>query len=205
MNRAAAAQPAPRKGELSGDRLLEIAAVLFRDQGYASTTMRDIAQAAGMKAGSLYYHFQSKDQILDLVLERGLGEAIDNLETALAALPPTATFAERLGAAVTAYLRTMAEFGVYTVASRQLLNSIPESIREKHLARRGDLDQIWADLLEEGRRSGAIPKKPSPGIVRLFLLGALNWSSEWIDPQRKSAEELGRIATDFFLNGLTKD
>jgi AcrR family transcriptional regulator len=205
MNRAATAQRAPRKRELSGDRLLEVSAILFRDHGYSLTTMRDIAQAAGMKAGSLYYHFQSKDQILDKVLERGISEAIHSFKVSLAKLPPNAPFAEKLTAAVVAHLRTTAELGTYTVASRQLLNQIPDVIREKHLAMRDEYDRMWSALLDEGKVCGAIKPKANFALVRLFLLGAINWSTEWYDPKRKSPEELGAIAADFFLNGLSHD
>lgn len=202
MKRSAAPQPTPRKGELSGDRLLEISATLFRDQGYASTTMRDIAEAAGMKAGSLYYHFQSKDQILDLVLARGMGETMRAFQAALDSMPKDAPFKKRLTAAVAAHLRTVVEFGTYTVASRQLLNQAPEAVREKTLAMRDEYDRMWKNLLNEGRARGEISPKANFGIARLYLLGALNWSSEWIDPSRKSVDELAKIAVDFFLNGL---
>ncbi|OYX21679.1 MAG: hypothetical protein B7Z09_00165 [Brevundimonas diminuta] len=104
---ASTASTAPRKGELSSSRLLELAADLFRENGYAATTMRDIADAGGMKAGSLYYHFSSKDEILDGVLERGIGEAIRGFEAAMAALPPDATFDARVQAATTAHLAMM--------------------------------------------------------------------------------------------------
>ena len=48
------------------------AARLFRHEGYYATTMRDIAQESGIEAGSIYYHFRSKDQILSEVLDIGV-------------------------------------------------------------------------------------------------------------------------------------
>ncbi|MEP4861455.1 MAG: helix-turn-helix domain-containing protein, partial [Alphaproteobacteria bacterium] len=46
------------------DGVLDIAARLFREQGYGSVSLRKIADAAGIKAGSIYYHFGSKDEIV---------------------------------------------------------------------------------------------------------------------------------------------
>jgi AcrR family transcriptional regulator len=204
MSQSATQPVQARKGELSGDRLLEISATLFRERGYASTTMRDIANAAGMKAGSLYYHFQSKDQILDLVLERGISEAIRGFNAAIAQFPADSPFEQRLQAVVTAHLRTVVEFGTYTVASRQLLSQVPEELRERHLAMRREYDILWRRLLDEAAGRGEIRPTADYGIVRLFLLGALNWSSEWLDPRKKSIEELGKIATDLFLHGLDR-
>lgn len=193
---------AARKGELSGARLLELAADLFREHGYAVTTMRDIAEAAGMKAGSLYYHFSSKDEILDQVLERGIGETIRGFEAALAQLGPDADFAARFRAAVTAHLRTVAEYGTYTVASRQLLKHIPEPMHQKHVAMRLHYDELWRDLLHEGVQAGVLSKDADLSLIRLFLLGSLNWTSEWLDPTKKSYDELGAMAADLFLKGL---
>ena len=59
------------KSERTREGILSAAARLFRYEGYHATTMRDIAQEAGIEAGSIYYHFQSKDQILSDVLDLG--------------------------------------------------------------------------------------------------------------------------------------
>src|ERR1700722_7215612 len=52
--------------------VLFAAATLFRDQGYKETTLRDIANALGMQAGSLYYHYSSKEEMLQAVLDEGI-------------------------------------------------------------------------------------------------------------------------------------
>ncbi|MDP1940010.1 MAG: helix-turn-helix domain-containing protein, partial [Gallionella sp.] len=57
------------KSQVSRDLILRVAAQLFRQQGYSATTLRQIAEKAGMKAGSIYYHFDSKTAILDEILE----------------------------------------------------------------------------------------------------------------------------------------
>ena len=60
------------KSEKSRDSILEAAAKLFRRQGYSATTLRQIAAMAEIKAGSIYYYFDSKEAILEEVLHRGL-------------------------------------------------------------------------------------------------------------------------------------
>ncbi|MEP4559632.1 MAG: helix-turn-helix domain-containing protein, partial [Nitratireductor sp.] len=54
------------------DGVLDIAARLFREQGYGSVSLRKIADAAGIKAGSIYYHFGSKDEIVAAILDAGI-------------------------------------------------------------------------------------------------------------------------------------
>lgn len=52
------------------ERILEEALTLFSNKGYAATTMRDIADAVGMKAASLYNHFKGKWELFDALIER---------------------------------------------------------------------------------------------------------------------------------------
>ena len=66
----AAAVETPAVPEATRDQILVEAARLFRHQGYAATTLRQIADAAGIKAGSIYYHFEGKDDIA--AIYRGL-------------------------------------------------------------------------------------------------------------------------------------
>ena len=65
------------KAEISGERLLQVAAHLFRQRGYLATNVREIARAANMKSGSIYYHYPSKEALLDtLARTRDQGVAI---------------------------------------------------------------------------------------------------------------------------------
>ena len=73
-------------------RILDAAAKTFRDKGYSATRLADIAAAAGTKAGSLYYHFDSKEQLLDAVLERGHGRVAKTVRERIDMLGPTASF-----------------------------------------------------------------------------------------------------------------
>ena len=67
------------KSERTREGILSAAARLFRYEGYYATTMRDIAQESGIEAGSIYYHFQSKDQILSEVLDIGVRQLYEKV------------------------------------------------------------------------------------------------------------------------------
>ena len=49
-------------------RILDIAVDLFIEQGYAGTSVRDISERLGMTKGSLYYHFASKEEVLNALV-----------------------------------------------------------------------------------------------------------------------------------------
>lgn len=84
------------KSALSEKRVLDAAAKIFRDHGYAGTTMRIIADEANMQAGSIYYHFGSKDQLLSAVLDQGINILIDSVKSALDELPENASNRRRI-------------------------------------------------------------------------------------------------------------
>ena len=60
------------KSEVGREGILDAAASLFRQRGYGAVSLRSIAQAAGIKAGSIYYHFASKDEIVTEILNAGI-------------------------------------------------------------------------------------------------------------------------------------
>jgi AcrR family transcriptional regulator len=72
-----------RKGELTAERILDAAESLFAANGYAGTTLRDVASAVGLRTPSLYNHFASKDALYAAVLKRGIGPLLDTLSRAV--------------------------------------------------------------------------------------------------------------------------
>ena len=98
-------------------RVLDAAAALFVAQGYAATTLRQIAAAAGIKAGSIYHHFDSKETIFVTVLADGMTVMRDAFETVHARTAGFDDAADRLRAHVRAHLGAVFEHGPYTTAT----------------------------------------------------------------------------------------
>ena len=65
-----------------------------------------------------------------------------------------------------------------------------------------ELDALWAQLLEEGYQEGAVSQLGKGGLARVFMLGALSWSTEWMDISRKPSDELADVVTALFLGGI---
>ncbi|MBS4101211.1 TetR/AcrR family transcriptional regulator [Tsukamurella paurometabola] len=72
--------PSARRAEV-----LSLSAKLFAENGYRATTVRDIADAAGILSGSLYHHFDSKESMLDEILRDFLDRLFGEYRTVLAA------------------------------------------------------------------------------------------------------------------------
>src|ERR1700730_3001514 len=99
-------------------QLLDAAARLFRERGFHATSMRDIAKAVGMLSGSIYYHFDSKEEMLLAVYQEGKRRVAEAVDAAVAA--ETAPW-QRLEAACAAHLGALIAHRDYTQVMIQTL------------------------------------------------------------------------------------
>ena len=182
--------------------ILDTAARLFREEGYAATSLRDIAAECGMKAGSLYYHFASKDAIIAEVLRIGVERVSDHVRQSVKALPADADARTLLHTAVRAHLSALLELHDYTSANVRIFGQVPAAVRDAHIATRDAYERFWATLLRRCARAGGWDPRRKLRLTRLFLINALNGSLEWFTDGRASVEELAHELTELFLDGL---
>lgn len=191
------------KSAISQKRVLDAAAKIFRDYGYAGTTMRAIADEADLKAGSIYYHYKSKEDLITAVLDLGIHSVTDSVVSALESLPETATARERIEAAIRAHLSAIIQNGDYTLATRRVFGQVPEAIRIRNTRLRDSYAGIWQKILSDARERGEFHTPVSLTLVRLFILGALNWTIEWYKPGGRSIDDVAREFTAFVLDGVS--
>ncbi len=194
--------PAP-EGVTQG-RILAEAARLFKHRGYAATPLRDIAAAAGIKAGSIYYHFESKEAILGEVLDRGMQLVFDLVRQRVDALPVTATGLDRVGACIEGHLWGMLHHGDFTTANIRMYGQLPASAKNRNRTIRLAYAAYWDRLLDAAIAAGELRADTSPVMMRLFMIGALNWTAEWYNPQRGAFSDFARQMTAFVFEGLVQ-
>jgi AcrR family transcriptional regulator len=190
-----------RKSDRTRQTILDAAALLFRDQGFRATTLRQIAGAAEIKAGSVYYYFTSKDQILDEVMEHGIRVVYDAVETAVSALPECASGRKRLETAMATHLYTLLQYGNYTSANIQNFRHASRAAQDRNRAIRRDYSEYWNGLFQFAQSKGDIGEDIDLSIARLFLLGTLNWTIEWYDPKGDSTDVLAEKFCGLFFEG----
>ena len=181
---------------------LNAAAKLFRKQGYAATTLRQIGDATGIQAGSIYYHFRSKEEILDKVLDTGIRVVMDEVKKRVDALPPGASARDRIDAAIEGHLVGLLQHGDFTSANIRTYGQISAGPKKRNRAIRAVYANYWDKLLEDGRKRGELRSDINVSVLRLFVIGALNWTVEWIDPQRGSVEKLIRDISSIVFDGI---
>jgi AcrR family transcriptional regulator len=189
---AAPASPAAPSESGARRQILDAAAYLLRHRGYEAATTRAIATAVGIKGGSIYHHFPSKDAIVGEVVNEGVRVVYDAVEKALGTLPVRATPRKRLEAAIKAHLLSSLEHSNYTSASIRAFAFLPDSVRRGCRIERRRYEALWAQLVSELYRARLIDRAISPESIRLLLLGALNWAGEWYRPDRMDIDHISR-------------
>src|ERR1700710_1838002 len=137
------------KATATRQRILDAAAKVFRHNGYTGTRLSDIATAANTQAGSLYYHFTSREDLVREVLRVAQERTNEFVMRRVAALPPDATSLERLREALAAHLAAVLEIGDYTAATIRILGQVPEAIRESALELQREYGVYFRGLFED--------------------------------------------------------
>ena len=193
----------PDKGKLTKAdrtraRLTEVAKRLYQEHGSEHVTVRRIAAAAKIEAGSIYYHFSSRDEIMRAVLESGVGDARGEVMQAIAEAGPQSSPLDRLRAALGAHLKyTLREHFSSRLKS---IRRLPKRLRDRHMQQEREYAAIFAGLLEEAHKKGLLQPGFDLSVVRMLVLGALTWVAEWYDPDGAMtpddvADELMRVVT----------
>ena len=181
-------------------KLMDGAAKLFRTQGFAATSTRDIAAAAGMHSGSPFYHFESKSALLFAVMNEGMATAVQSQQQALAALPADAAPRDCLRVLIRHHFEVLLgpHSGFIPVMLYEWRSLTPA--QRKSIARvKDDYEAAWMPALQALARQKAL--QADPGVARLFIFGALNWAVQWFAPKKgKSLDALTDEALALFIH-----
>jgi AcrR family transcriptional regulator len=171
----------------------DVASDLFRERGYAATSIRDIARALSVQGASLYAHVTSKEDVLWAIVDRAASRfeaAAERAEAEAAARRPGDP-AEAVAALVRAHVEVLTgdvdEAGVFVHEWRALG---PER-RSAILTRRDAYEARFRHYIQDGIAIGAFTIT-DPAIAAAALLSAINGVATWYDP--KGRLPAGRIA-----------
>ena len=179
--------------------VLEAAAQLFRQKGYAATSMQDIAAAVALQKASLYHHVESKQDILFSLLEQALDMLISDMRPVVDSdLSPK----EKLQLAMQVYVgRLTIDANLAAVLLFEHRN-LDQKLRERHNIRRDRYEALWQMIIAEGVKAGVF-RPVDVRIATFAILGVQNWMITWYrESGRLSALELADNFSELFLSGL---
>jgi TetR/AcrR family transcriptional regulator, cholesterol catabolism regulator len=179
------------------DEIVAAAAKVFRTKGYHAATVRDIAEEVGILKGSLYHHFESKEALLYLVVKEPIAQMYRTMRE-IAAADGTAT--EKLRRAILAHLEAFDRHYPHLFVYLREREAVKQRFRELIGFSPKEYERLWQQILREGVESGEFRADLDIPVTSYGLLGMLNWSYKWYDPQGRL--RIGEVADEFIALAL---
>lgn len=193
------------KAEIKRQKILDSAAKLFSQNGYAETKLSDIAEEAGTHAGSLYYHFRSKEDLVQDVLGMTMSLLSNAVMAKVNALPASASASERIVAGIHAHVLHILQRGFYTQAYLKIIDQVPAHVQRAYVMAPRGYGNYWRGILEGARQAGELRTDLNPTVLRLLLLGSITWILEWYKPDGAlSPNDIADEVTSLFFDGARK-
>lgn len=188
----AAAADGPGRSERRA-HLVVLAGELFAQKGYRATTVREIADAAGILSGSLYHHFDSKESIGDEILSGFINEVLADYRAASSAANPRAALEQIVRSSSRTLSRHRAALAMLQhdwsyFSAQPRFAYLPKALRE--------IEQIWITQLELGKESGVFRADLDAKLTYRLLRDVLWIPAQW---RRTSG-----YSTDQVVDGLLR-
>jgi AcrR family transcriptional regulator len=182
--------------------LLAAAAEVFAERGYAATTVREVADAAGILGGSLYYHFDSKESMVEEILSTFLGDMWAGFDRVLGAgLGARQTLEALIAESFRCVDQHRHAVMIYQKESRYLAASwarfgfLADSWRRHQ--------DMWLDLLERGVAEGDFRADLDKALVYRFIRDAVWVAASWYQPgERLSPADVAKQYLAMVLEGI---
>lgn len=176
----AVTRPESHRRPVTQEAILGVAVDLFADRGYAATTVRDIAEAAGIHSGSLYHHIDSKESIVDAILSRFIARSLAAYEAVIAeGKGPKETFEGLVRTSLGSMVGGRAAILVYQNEAR-FLAAQPRFAYLAEAQRKSE--EIWTTVLEEGVKSGEFRATIDPKLVYRLVRDTVWTAPRWYRP-----------------------
>lgn len=191
----------PAAAQARRSELLDTAAEVFAEQGYNATTVRTIADHAGMLAGSLYYHFDSKESMLEEILRTFLDELWDGYDTVLASgLGPRETLRALVTESFREIDRHRAAVAIYQKESKQLVAQDRFAFLADSQRR---FEKAWLSTLQRGVAERVFRADLDVRLTYRFVRDTVWVAASWYRPGgQHSPEEIARQYLSMVLDGI---
>jgi AcrR family transcriptional regulator len=188
-----------RTAESTAARILEAATEQFFTRGYHGASMKDLADDVGMRSASLYYHFDSKEELLVAIM-RGTLEAL--AATVRAAVAVHDDPVDALRTAVTTHIEFHVERHREVFLCDAELRALSPEARAEIVALRDSYEEIFRAALARGRDAGRLTV-PHVELVTRSLLASCSGVAFWFRPGGALAvDEVAAVYVDLFLRAL---
>jgi AcrR family transcriptional regulator len=184
------------------EQVIRRAAELFREKGYAASSMRDLAQKLGIEAASLYSHIKSKEEILRQLC---FDMAAEFRKSLMEVEKKNVSASEKLRLGIIGHIQVMAKDLTASAVFMNEHRHLSQPYLRDFLLLRINYINRFKDIIEEGTRQGEFKDTIDKKLAVMTLFSSLNWMPMWYDPSSKiDPDNLGQQLADMLVNGLKK-
>jgi AcrR family transcriptional regulator len=184
------------------EQVIRSAAELFREKGYAASSMRDLAQKLGIEAASLYSHIKSKEEILQSLcfdMASEFRKSLDEVEK------QKVSASEKLKNGIIGHIQVMAKDLIASAVFMNEHRHLSQPYLRDFLLLRINYINRFKDIIEEGMRKGEFKENIDKKLAVMTLFSSLNWMPQWYDPNSNiDSLSIGQQLADMLVNGLKK-
>ena len=185
------------------EQILDIAAKVFREQGYHRSTLSEIAQEVGILKGSLYYYIKSKEDLLYQIVLPMVTSYVDSLDKILISNEKADVVLKK---AIIAHMEPMD----LNLDRQSVFITETKFLSEKRLReinkQIGKYEGLWLDVIKKGIKNNIFKDNIDPKMLLFLILGAANWTIRWYRPGGKyTIGQISEMYAENILNGLIKN
>lgn len=185
------------------DGIIRAAVGLFRTHGYRATSLKEIIAAAKCSTGGFYHHFTSKDDLLFVIHDVFISDALARCR---AIRHREASAAERLGDIIVDVVQNVARWRDHVTVFFEERRFLSTQRFEIVLNKREEYNRLVYEIIAEGYRNGEFDASLPIDIVAFGVYGMAHWTYQWMRPDDGlSAQEIGRSLARIILHGLAAE
>jgi AcrR family transcriptional regulator len=178
-----------KRADLRRGEILNSATRAIREHGLRGAGMREIARAAGLSTGNLYYYFRNKQELVYFCQNHALDTLLLVAREANAFPEPR----DRLASLIDGHLRVVLASGA---ALHLELDHLPAVLHKKLVHKRDRYERAVREMIAEGQKRRQL-REGDPKMQAFALLGALNWAARWYRPD--GGFSVGAIVDSFSI------
>lgn len=184
------------------EQVIRTAAELFREKGYAASSMRDLAQKLGIEAASLYSHIKSKEEILQSLCFDMAAEFRWSLDEVEKQQAPASV---KLKNGIIGHIQVMAKDLTASAVFMNEHRHLSAAYLRDFLLLRINYINRFKKIIEEGISRGEFKETIDKKLAVMTLFSSLNWMPQWYEPDSDLIpSDLGDQLADMLINGLKK-
>ena len=193
-----------RKTPLAADnpalsRALDAAVGLFSRKGYAATSTREVAKLLGIQKATLYYHVESKEDLLFLICQSSLTQIRNDVETAIRDIPDSL---DRVQTLISTHIESLLRDEAEHSTTFTEMHALSEKRFEQVMKLRDTYENLVRSVLQAAQDAGVLRQDIQVKYLSLALLGIMNRVTVWYRRGGPlSPNQIGRLLAVLFLGG----